>query len=62
MDWPSNWIQRDFEGLLESASSLGPFSVLLLLGPRQVGKSSLLDRCTPLGTQMVNLDDLDVRT
>lgn len=62
MDWPSIWIQRDFEGLLESASSLGPFSVLLLLGPRQVGKSSLLNRCTPLGTQMVNLDDLDVRT
>jgi predicted AAA+ superfamily ATPase len=36
--------------------------VALVLGPRQVGKSSLLNRCTPEGSQKINLDDLDTRS
>lgn len=62
MDWPTSWIKRDFEGILAKNASIGPFSVLLLLGPRQVGKSSLLARCVPSSTQKIELDDLDTRT
>lgn len=42
------------------AEQLRLFPVWLLLGPRQVGKSSLLLRCSP-SHEFVNLDDLDVR-
>jgi predicted AAA+ superfamily ATPase len=62
MDWPTMWIHRELEVLLGNSSSLGPFSVVLLLGPRQVGKSSLLNRCVPSETQKIELDDLDIRT
>jgi predicted AAA+ superfamily ATPase len=62
MDWPTSWINREFESLLTPSSSLGPFSVLLMLGPRQVGKSSLLNRCVSAETHRIELDDLEVRT
>ena len=62
MDRPSNWINRDFQELIRSPEALGPFSVLLLLGPRQVGKSSLLNLSAPRDTLKIDLDDLETRT
>ena len=57
------WITRTLEALLLSPpASLGLFPVWLLLGARQVGKSSLLLRCATKDRQLVNLDDLSVRT
>ncbi|WP_027389067.1 ATP-binding protein [Chrysiogenes arsenatis] len=38
------------------------FPVLLVTGPRQVGKTTLLEMCAPRGMQYVSLDDLDVRS
>lgn len=58
---PPGWIPRTFEPLLQGpAEQLRLFPVWLLLGPRQVGKSSLLRRCSP-GHAWVDLDDLEVR-
>lgn len=58
---PSTWISRTFEPILRAPSAaLALFPVWLLLGPRQVGKSSLLTHCGP-GRQYVNLDDLATR-
>ena len=58
---PQSWIPRTLEPVLGSpAEQLRLFPVWLLLGPRQVGKSSLLHRCSK-GHAFVNLDDLDVR-
>jgi len=39
----------------------GSFPVLLLTGPRQVGKTTLLDGCAEAGRNIVTLDDLDQR-
>ncbi len=56
-----SWIKRTFEPIINTpAPQLKLFSVWLLLGPRQSGKSSLLDRCST-GHACVNLDDLAVR-
>ena len=58
---PQAWIPRTLEPVLDSpAEELRLFPVWLLLGPRQLGKSSLLHRCSK-GHAFVNLDDLDVR-
>lgn len=58
---PPNWIPRTLEPLLRTpAEALKLFPVWLLLGPRQVGKSSLLRRCAG-NRRIVDLDDLDVR-
>ncbi|MBI5202676.1 MAG: ATP-binding protein [Elusimicrobia bacterium] len=58
---PDAWIQRTLEGLLTTPSpALRLFPVWLLLGPRQVGKSSLLKRCAG-ARRFVDLDNLDVR-
>ena len=55
------WIDRTFQSVLTApAPQLRLFPVWLLLGPRQVGKSSLLDRCAD-GHAWVTLDDLDTR-
>ena len=63
MDMPDPWIPRTSEAvLLEQTSGLQLFPVWLLLGPRQVGKSSLLKRCAGARRQFIDLDDLDVRT
>lgn len=37
------------------------FKVLLLTGPRQVGKSTILKHCAPEGYRYITLDDLDTR-
>lgn len=58
---PQSWIHRTFQPVLTGpAEHLRLFPVWLLLGPRQVGKSSLLDRCAD-GHAYVSLDDLDTR-
>ena len=58
---PSYWIDRTFQPVLSApAEHLELFPVWLLLGPRQVGKSSLLHKCAA-GHAYVNLDDLDTR-
>ena len=54
---PSRWIDRTFEPLMaEPAPQLRLFPVWLPLGARQVGKSSLLQRCAA-NHRYVNLDD-----
>jgi predicted AAA+ superfamily ATPase len=62
VDWPNSWIKGDFETLLGAPKAVGPFSCVLLLGPRQVGKSALLNRVVPPGTLTIELDDLDTRS
>lgn len=58
---PANWIRRTLEPVLATpAEQLRLFPIWLLLGPRQVGKSSLLQRCSK-DHAFVNLDDLEVR-
>ena len=58
---PISWIERTFQPVLTTpADQLGLFPVWLLLGPRQVGKSSLLHKCA-CGHAYVNLDDLTTR-
>ena len=60
---PETWIPRTAEAVFTgSEPALELFPVWLLLGPRQVGKSSLLRRCAREDRQFVDLDDLDVRT
>ena len=55
------WIDRTLQPVLDApAEQLRLFPVWLLLGPRQVGKSSLLHRCSK-GHTFINLDDLQVR-
>lgn len=58
---PRSWIARTLEPLLTApAPALRLFPVWLLLGPRQVGKSSLLKRCAGR-RHFIDLDHLDVR-
>ena len=58
---PGTWVDRTFQPVLTApATQLRLFPVWLLLGPRQVGKSSLLHRCAD-GHAYVSLDDLDTR-
>ncbi|MEZ4221523.1 MAG: ATP-binding protein [Polyangiaceae bacterium] len=58
---PNTWYERTFEEALRAAPpSLRLFPVWLLLGSRQVGKSSLLKHCAPERTY-INLDDLATR-
>ena len=55
---PTQWINRTFQPILTGpAEHLRLFPVWLLIGPRQVGKSSLLHKCAA-GHAYVNLDDL----
>ncbi|MCC7383747.1 MAG: ATP-binding protein [Deltaproteobacteria bacterium] len=58
---PERWIGRTFEPYLTAPpAGLQLFPVWLVLGPRQVGKSSLLTHCAP-ERQYINLDDLATR-
>jgi len=58
---PKHWLDRTFQPLLTApAEHLRLFPVWLLLGPRQVGKSSLLHKCAD-GHAYVSLDDLVTR-
>lgn len=57
------WIQRTCENSLRGpADPLKLFPVWLILGPRQVGKSSLLQRCAEPSRQVISLDDLATRS
>jgi predicted AAA+ superfamily ATPase len=59
---PNMWFRRTYEQiLLRPTEALRLFPVWLFLGPRQVGKSSLLRRCAEPDRQIVNLDDLATR-
>ncbi|MBN1959754.1 MAG: ATP-binding protein [Deltaproteobacteria bacterium] len=60
---PTDWFYRTFEQYWNDnpPEALRLFPVWLLLGPRQVGKSSLLKRCGAK-RQYINLDDLATRT
>ena len=56
------WFRRTYEEILRRPTeALRLFPVWLFLGPRQVGKSSLLRRCAEPDRQIVNLDDLATR-
>lgn len=56
------WIPRTLEPLIQTpARGLELFPVWLLLGPRQVGKSSLFLHCRQAGRKIVNLDDIETR-
>lgn len=52
--------RRTLEGAVGRAS--GSFPVLLVTGPRQVGKTTLLEMCAEAGRRHVTLDDLDARS
>ena len=59
---PNMWFRRTYEQILRRPTeALRLFPVWLFLGPRQVGKSSLLRRCAGPDRQIVNLDDLATR-
>ena len=59
---PETWIERDIQRFFQPvASPLQLFPVWLLLGPRQVGKSSLLRHVALPERQFIDLDDLAVR-
>ena len=59
---PNMWFRRTYEQILRRPTeALRLFPVWLFLGPRQVGKSSLLRRCAEPDRQIVNLDDLATR-
>lgn len=53
------WIERD---LSEIFTKLGLLEAILIQGPRQVGKSSFLERYAPTPHALAVLDDLSVRT
>ena len=56
------WFRRTYKQILRRPTeALRLFPVWLFLGPRQVGKSSLLRRCAEPDRQIVNLDDLATR-
>ena len=59
---PNMWFRRTYEQILRRPTeALRLFPVWLFLGPRQVGKGSLLRRCAEPDRQIVNLDDLATR-
>ena len=59
---PNMWFRRTYEQILRRPTeALRLFPVWLFIGPRQVGKSSLLRRCAGPDRQIVNLDDLATR-
>jgi predicted AAA+ superfamily ATPase len=58
---PTNWISRTLESSLSTSSPLRLFPIWLILGPRQVGKTSILKHCSSLGRQYISLDDLPTR-
>ena len=58
---PNSWIARTLEHDLSSSSPLGLFPVWLILGPRQVGKTSLLKHCSSTDRRYISLDDLPTR-
>ena len=55
------WIDRTIEARFCAGAPSGVLPVWLLLGPRQVGKSSVLLRCATEGRRYINLDDISIR-
>lgn len=53
------YIQRTLTEVIKSVSNV--FSVILITGPRQVGKTTLLETCKSDNRGYVTLDDLDQR-
>jgi len=58
---PNSWIFRSLESSFATQSPLALFPIWLVLGPRQVGKTSLLKRCSTSDRQYISLDDLPTR-
>lgn len=56
-----SWIYRTIEDRLCRQPPQGVLPVWLLLGPRQVGKSSVLLHCGAAGRLYINLDDVATR-
>lgn len=56
---PSIWIERDLYRAFEPYTGL---EVAVVLGPRQVGKTSLLGRVQPEPQAFIAMDDLQLRT
>lgn len=52
--------QRTLAGIIKEVND--NFPVLLVTGPRQVGKTTLLEMCAEEGRNYVTLDDLEART
>ena len=52
--------QRTLSTVIKEVDKL--FPVLLITGPRQVGKTTLLEMCAGSSRQYVTLDDLDIRS
>ena len=61
MEMPNTWIYRSLESSLTTSSPLSLFPIWLVLGPRQVGKTSLLKRCSTPERHYISLDDLPTR-
>lgn len=53
------YIKRDIESSIRKLSSF--FPVLLVTGPRQVGKTTVLKNCAEPGRSFVSLDTLEIR-
>jgi predicted AAA+ superfamily ATPase len=58
---PKKWIYRTLQECLTPSSPLGLFPIWLVLGPRQVGKTSLLRHCSAADRRYISLDDLPTR-
>lgn len=54
-----NYISRDIEGKILAVS--GEYACLLITGPRQVGKTTMLRRLAEKNREYVTLDDLEER-
>lgn len=54
------YIERTLESTLLNASA--SFPVVMVTGPRQIGKTTLLQRCAESNRRYVTLDDLNERT
>ncbi len=56
---PMQYIKRDMESLILELSK--EYSCILISGPRQVGKTTMLEHIKPSNMQVVTLDDLSER-
>lgn len=54
------YIKRTLEATIKKASA--SFPVVMVTGPRQIGKTTLLQRCAEPGRRYITLDDLNERT
>jgi predicted AAA+ superfamily ATPase len=60
--WPTMWIKRTISDYFQSqGQGLELFPAWLVLGPRQIGKSSLLEHHSSGKRHLINLDNLEIR-